>query len=129
MLHSHLIIVYKKYARSSVQFSATVFRQTKRSKPGNVCHQSGGTIHKMMQKISNPFFKEWYGYIHERNVDYERRVEKLSVKCDIYSCFALFLRLFWSRSSLDVKWADIFKDEPNFLGWGWLDVLVVFSQQ
>ena len=21
----------------------------------------GGTIHKMMQKISNPFFKEWYG--------------------------------------------------------------------
>ena len=43
------------------------------------------------------------------------REEKLSVKCDIYSCFALFLRLFWSRSSLDVKWADIFKDEPKFL--------------
>ena len=58
-----------------------------------------------------------------------RREEKLSVKCDIYSCFALFLRLFWSRSSLDVKWADIFKDEPNFLEWGWLDVLVVFPNR
>ena len=66
-----------------------------------------GTIHKMMQKISNPFFKEWY--TKRRRVE-----ERLSVKCDIYSCFALFLLLFWSRSSLDVKWADIFKDEPNF---------------
>ena len=67
--------------------------------------------------------------IYTNETSTTRRVEKLSVKCDIYSCFALFLRLFWSRSSLDVKWADIFKDEPNFWDGVGLDVLVVFSQQ
>ena len=75
MLHSHLIIVVQKIRAFISSIFSNGFSSNQKKQAWECLSSIGGTIHKMMQKISNPFFKEWYGYIHEQNVDNERRVE------------------------------------------------------